>query len=148
MPIMQNSALIISAGSVILAMVLVAGPVQATELVRADYMVSCQGCHLADGGGFPKKGVPKMTGFVGKFLTVPGGREFLVQVPGSAQSDLSDDRLANVLNWILTTFSAAQIPANFVPYSAKEVKRLRNSPIARVADTREQLVREMNKTAP
>ena len=53
-----------------------------------DYMLHCRGCHLADGTGSPGA-VPSLTGLFGKFLWVPGGREYLVRVPGSAKSPLS-----------------------------------------------------------
>ena len=66
------------------------------------YMLQCQGCHLADGTGAPGA-VPSLEG-MGRFLSVPGGREYLVRVPGSAQSPLSDLELAEVLNWMLREF--------------------------------------------
>jgi hypothetical protein len=115
------------------------------EPVRADYMLACQGCHLDDGRGFPARGVPKLSGYVGNFLKVPGGREFLVQVPGSAQSDLSDARLAALLNWILRSFSAKQLPSDFVEYSAAEVGRLRSRPLVAVSSTRAGLVRQIDR---
>jgi cytochrome c553 len=59
----------------------------ATPSVQAAYMLGCQGCHLEDGRGFPQRGVPALNEFVGNFLKVPGGREYLVQVPGAAQSE-------------------------------------------------------------
>ena len=55
-----------------------------------DYMLNCQGCHRADGAGTPGT-VPALAGSVGRFLAVRGGREFLVQVPGVAQSILDDE---------------------------------------------------------
>jgi len=126
-----------------LALLAASVPAAATDRVRVDYMLSCQGCHLDNGRGFPERGVPDMDGFVGNFLKVPGGREFLVRVPGSAQSQLPDDRLAEVLNMILTTFSPAQLPSDFVPYTAAEVRRLRAQPLVDVARTREELVRRI-----
>ena len=60
-----------------------------TDLARQNYILNCQGCHLADGTGFRGK-VPKMAGFVGYFLHVDGGREFIVQVPGAANAPISD----------------------------------------------------------
>ncbi|WP_152223455.1 hypothetical protein [Pseudomonas sp. SCB32] len=35
--------------------------------------------------------MPAFPGLLGKFLSVPGGREYLVQVPGSVLSGLSDE---------------------------------------------------------
>ena len=71
-----------------------------TQRAKMHYMLNCQGCHQADGRGL-QGSVPDMRNFVGKFLDTPGGREFLVQVPGSANSPLSDAALAELLNWIL-----------------------------------------------
>jgi len=119
----------------------------ATPSVQAAYMLGCQGCHLEDGRGFPQRGVPALNGFVGNFLKVPGGREYLVQVPGAAQSELSNERLADVLNWMLRTFSPAQLPADFTPYTAPEVGRLRRSPLVEVAPVRVELLRRLETVA-
>jgi len=119
----------------------------ATASVQAAYMLGCQGCHLEDGRGFPQRGVPALNGFVGNLLKVPGGREYLVRVPGAAQSELSDERLADVLNWMLRTFSPAQLPADFMPYTAPEVGRLRKSPLVEVAPVRVELLRRLETVA-
>ncbi len=116
-----------------------ASAVQA-DPVRIDYMLNCQGCHLPGGEGFPKRGVPRLRGAVGGFLGVEGGRAYLVQVPGVALSDLPDDRLAAVLNWIIQEFSEAERPADFVPYTAEEVAHLRKSPLIEVAPARKALM--------
>ena len=105
---------------------------------RLNYMLNCQGCHAADGRGL--NDIPTMADFVGSFLSVDGGRAYLVQVPGSANSPLSDQDLADVLNWILLTMSAAQLPHPFVPYSAKEVAGFRQQPLADAAATRARLL--------
>lgn len=137
------------AGSYRLAMLLLLWSATQAEAAspRTDYMLACQGCHLDDGRGFPARGVPALTDFVGNFVQVPGGREFLVQVPGSAQSSLSDQRLADLLNWMLRTFSADQLPAGFVPYSAVEVGHLRADPLVDVAGVRAGLVRRIEGLA-
>ena len=73
--------------------------------LQFDYMMNCQGCHLPDGAGFPAHVTSRLVaGNLGNFLRVDGGREFLVRVPGSAQSDLGDARLAAVLNWMLVSY--------------------------------------------
>ena len=48
---------------------------------HADYMLHCQGCHGPDGSG-ARGAVPSFRGEVAKFLRVPGGREYLLRVPG------------------------------------------------------------------
>lgn len=112
----------------------------ATESAEADYMLSCQGCHLPDGRGFPDRQVPDLRQQMGQFLKVPGGREFLVQVPGSAQTALSDADLARLLNWMLVRFSREQLPADFQPFSAAEVATLRKTPLVNVTTVRSNLL--------
>ena len=126
--------------AVLLLLLLAASSGWATEPAEADYMLNCQGCHLPDGSGFPARQVPDLRNQMGRFLSVPGGREFLVQVPGSAQSALNDADLAHLLNWMLLRFSAAQLPANFQPYTAAEVGALRKQPLARVSEVRSELL--------
>lgn len=104
-----------------------------------DYMLQCQGCHLADGAGMPPD-VPALSGHMARFLGVPGGRSFLVRVPGSAQSPLDDAALAAVLNWMLQRFGPADIAAQHPPYSAEEVARLRAEPLVDVVARRAELV--------
>ena len=125
---------------VALLLLLAASSGWATEPAEADYMLNCQGCHLPDGSGFPARQVPDLRNQMGRFLSVPGGREFLVQVPGSAQSGLNDADLARVLNWMLLRLSAAQLPADFQPYTAAEVGALRKQPLARVSEVRSELL--------
>ena len=58
-----------------------------------------------------------------KFLWVPGGREYLIRVPGVATSPLSDADLAEVMNWMLWRFDKEHLPANFRPFTAAEIGR-------------------------
>lgn len=109
---------------------------------QSNYMLNCQGCHLADGSGLPGS-VPSMRGIVGSFLTVPGGRDFLVQVPGSANAPLSDAALAELLNWILTTMSAEQLSPDFQHYTEAEVEKMRQHTLVDVAEVRSNLVAKM-----
>ena len=114
-------------GSALVA--LVAAPAGA-ETPAVNYMLQCQGCHLPDGRGKPGA-VPDLKD-LGRFLSVPGGREYLVRVPGSAQSPLSDADLAALLNWMVRRFGPAQVAANFDPYTAGEVAGMRRPPLADV----------------
>ncbi|MED5609469.1 MULTISPECIES: c-type cytochrome [Pseudomonas] len=125
-----------------LAALLLVGPASAwtTEPRQLDYMLNCQGCHLPDGSGNPQRQVPAFPGQLGKFLGVPGGREYLVQVPGSALSGLSDDALAGVLNWMLERFDREQLPADFQPYSGAELHGWRQRVPADVGQVRRDLL--------
>ena len=109
------------------------------ERAKSNYMLNCQGCHQADGSGLVGS-VPSMQGFVGSFLAVPGGRDFLVQVPGSANSPLSDADLAELLNWILTTMSKEQLTDSFQYYTETEVAKSRQHILVDVSEIRSQLV--------
>ncbi len=88
------------------------------------WMLNCQGCHRADGGG-TGGAVPPMPGIVARFLWVPGGREYLIRVPGVATSPLADDSLAVLVNWMLKKFDPENIPGEFTPYTPEEVSSLR-----------------------
>jgi len=92
--------------------------------VQTLWMLNCQGCHRADGSGAGSE-VPAMPGIVARFLTVPGGREFLIRVPGVATSPLDDRSLALLVNWMLARFDPGHIPGDFTPFTAEEVSGFR-----------------------
>ena len=100
------------------------------------YMLHCQGCHLADGTGSPGK-VPALRQSVARYLTVPGGREYLLRIPGVSQAPLDDAELAAVLNWVIGRFGPADALAGAAPFTASEVARHRPSrPSSRSATAR------------
>jgi mono/diheme cytochrome c family protein len=103
-----------------------------------NYILHCQGCHLADGRATPGK-IPALVG-AGRFLAVEGGRKFLVQVPGVSLSVIDDRELAELLNWMLYRFSPGEIPADFEPYTAQEVARYRRTPLVEVERVRAKLI--------
>ena len=107
---------------------------------QTDYMLHCRGCHGPNGEAAPGA-APVMRGQLAKFLWAPGGREYLIRVPGTAQSELDDARTAALLNWILRQFSPNEIPSDFVPYSAAEVTRHRRPPLTDVFAVRRDLMR-------
>lgn len=114
---------------------------------EVNYMLHCQGCHLPDAAGFDGR-VPPMKDFVGYFLHSSEGRQFVVRVPGVAQSALSDDELAELVNWLLTRFSAEQLPAPFVPFTAAEVGKLRLDPEPDPEDTRTNILASIAADLP
>lgn len=107
---------------------------------HVDYMLHCQGCHGADGRGSPGA-VPSLQNQVGRFLRAPGGREYLIRVPGSAQSALGDAELAELLNWMIHGFGPED--ADFTPFSAEEVSRHRARPLVDVEAVRRDLLRRI-----
>ncbi len=113
------------------------------ESPRVNYMLECQGCHLADGSGSPGA-VPDLRASLPALLRVPGGRSYLVQVPGSATSPLSDADLAAVLNWMTATFAATE---RVEPFTAAEVAAHRRSPLVEVEARRAELLGASGRAA-
>lgn len=107
--------------------------------------MECQGCHLSDGSGGVSS-IPSFNNHVAKFLTVPGGREFLAQVPGVARAPLSDEDMALVLNWLLLEFGPRHIAEQYPPYTADEVARLRKIPLMAVTQRRSVLVKKIERS--
>jgi mono/diheme cytochrome c family protein len=104
-----------------------------------DYSRNCQGCHGHTGISVAQ--VPDLKNRVGYFVHTPDGRRFLVQVPGVALSMLDDRRLADLLNWVLRTYSPGQLPPDFTPYTEEEVSTWRKSPLKKVLPERDRVIR-------
>ena len=109
-------------------------------------MLHCQGCHLADGAGLPGH-VPRLQGQVSKFLHSDEGRAYLLRVPGVAQSALSDQRLADVMNWTVREFDPEHLPAAFTPYGSDEVGRWRQQIMRDVSAARLRILQEADHAA-
>ena len=126
----------------------------ACSAVRADeqraqvnYMLHCQGCHLPQTEGLPGK-VPPMKDFVGYFLHSREGREFLVRVPGVAQSALSDEEVAELMNWLVVEHSPDQLPGDFAPFTSVEVAALRVNPESDPERRRGEILAEIARELP
>ncbi len=107
---------------------------------QLDYMLQCQGCHLADGRAIPEAGIPTMNDLADRFFGAPGGRDFLVQVPGSSQAPLSDRALASLMNWMLERFQTRTPRQPIRPYTEEEVARARARTPIDVTATRARLL--------
>ena len=79
-----------------------AGPAQ-------DYTLYCMGCHGAQAQGVPGK-IPPLAGALARFMRTPEGRNYVLRVPGAANSALADAQLAAVLNWLAERYSAPDEP--------------------------------------
>lgn len=104
-------------------------------------MLQCMGCHTPDGRGEPGH-VPSIRNTLAALANRAEGRKFLVQVPGSAQSRLSDAELADVLNWMVENLSEVPKPYAFARFTAAEVAGYRRTPLVAVGPVRERLVAE------
>ncbi|WP_373421911.1 c-type cytochrome [Burkholderia multivorans] len=121
-----------------------AGDVADAALARQHWVLNCMGCHTATGGGIPGK-VPPLANSLGYFTHVPAGREYVMRVPGASNSALSDQELADVLNWVLTTMNRDALPRDFKPYTADEVAAHRHPALSDVATVRAGLVRALHE---
>lgn len=109
---------------------------------KAVYDANCAACHQPDGAGALGL-APPLAGTLGKRMAVPEGRKYLPGIviaglAGKIQSkgvmyegimpnwqQFSDAELAAVLNHVLTTFNAAELPADFKPIEADELAAAR-----------------------
>ncbi|NMG36315.1 cytochrome c [Azoarcus sp. TTM-91] len=127
----------------LLALLGMAPPAQADP--RMDYMLHCSGCHRPDGSGAPHSGVPSLVGRMGYFARSAEGRDYLIRVPGTANSPLDHAATARVLNWMMDNFSPAERPADFQPYTEAEIAKVRADWLSNAADVRMKLVAEMKQ---
>jgi mono/diheme cytochrome c family protein len=107
-----------------------------------NFQLQCMGCHHADGAGEPGR-VPSLRRTLVAFAMLPEGREFVIRVPGVAQSTLSDAETAELLNWMARHLSDAAPPEGFANFTAEEVARSRHHPLPAVAAARADLMRRV-----
>jgi len=106
---------------------------------KANYMLNCMGCHVENGAGAPGK-VPSIRNTLVPFAQLAAGRRYLVQVPGTAQSPLSNSDVAELLNWMMRNLSARPIPAGVADFTEAEVASYRAKRLIDVAGTRATLL--------
>lgn len=117
------------------------------ERATINYRLNCAGCHLEDGMG--RTGlVPPLAGTMGGIFSLPGGREYIGRIPGVANSFMTDGELSAVLNWSLRRFDPKSLPADFRPYTAEEVGRLRRAPMSDTTVRRAMLVAASGAVEP
>ena len=112
---------------------------------QQDYILYCMGCHGPQAEGVPGK-VPPLAHALGRYMRSPAGRNYILRVPGAANSVLSDAQLAGVLNWLAQTFDAQELSSDVPLFSAAEVTSQRHSPLPSVLATRREVVRELAAT--
>jgi mono/diheme cytochrome c family protein len=112
-----------------------------------DYVLYCMGCHGPRAEGVPGK-VPPLAHALGRFMRTPAGRNYVLRVPGAANSVLSDAQLAAVLNWLAQTYDGDELPSDVPLFSTAEVTGVRHSPLASVLATRREVVRDLAATGP
>jgi mono/diheme cytochrome c family protein len=109
-----------------------AAPVDRFTQPERDYILACGGCHGFRGTSNPTL-VPSLKGLAGYFLYLPEGRAYLARLPNVAFSTLSDEQLADVLNYVVFDLGAGSAPPGSQPYGAAEVGRWRRQPLTEVS---------------
>ncbi|MDC8786386.1 c-type cytochrome [Roseateles koreensis] len=116
---------------------------QGAQRAQRNYTQFCSGCHLPDGSGAPTKGIPSMQGMLARFLGVPGGRQYIVQVPGVMNSGLKDGEVAELMNWLVGQMSPENAATPPPGYSPSEIAMLRSTRPVDVPAARRALIQRM-----
>ena len=106
---------------------------------QVNFALHCMGCHTPDGSGVEGR-VPSMRDSLVPLSAIPDGRRYLVQVPGSSQSTLSDAELAELLNWMIHNLSNVRPPPSLISFTTSEVGAYRKETLSQVRATRERLL--------
>jgi cytochrome c553 len=109
-----------------------------------DYILNCMGCHGTQAEGVPGK-IPPLANMLSRFMRTPEGRNYVLRVPGAANSALSDAQLAAVLNWLAVTYDSPSA-TNLAPFTTAEVSAVRRKPLISVLAARSAVVRSLATT--
>lgn len=128
------------------------------------YATRCAVCHQPAGEGIP--GIyPPLAATLGPFARGADGRAYLIRVVtfgmvGPIRSrgatynglmpshpGLSDEEVAELLNFILRAFNAGELPPDFQPFTAEEVAEVRAMPRSPAA-VREERARVLAAPGP
>ena len=82
------------------------------------YLESCGGCHGLTGSS-AKREIPELKGHVGRFACTAEGRAYIGRLPNVAFANLSDQNLAEAMNYMVFTLGGTSAPKGAKPYSAR-----------------------------
>ena len=124
-----------------LALPLIAGALERPETKdpAQNYLLFCGGCHSPQGAGAAHR-VPALNETLPQFLKVAGGRDYLLHVPGVANSQLSDAAMAAVMNWCTQRFAPEQVAQGWQPFTTAEIAAARRAPRLSVKSMRRSLM--------
>jgi mono/diheme cytochrome c family protein len=111
-----------------------------------DYTLYCMGCHGPQAQGVPGK-IPPLAGTLARFMRTAEGRNYVLRVPGAANSALPDRQLTAVLNWLAVEFRVPEEAAP-APFTEQELASVRHVPLANVRTTRAEVVRALAASGP
>src|SRR5262249_23013913 len=108
---------------------------------QLDYMLYCMGCHGETAQGVAGEG-PRLAGNLPLYMRTSEGRNYVLRVPGAANSVLSDEGITLVFNWLATTYPAPGQPPPR-PFTVAEVTNARHMPLANVQATRIEVLKSL-----
>lgn len=117
--------------------------VAAERSATKNYILRCLGCHGADGSGAPKQGIPAFPGLVDPLYSNDKGRTYLVHVPGVTASSLTNNEIAEVLNYVADRWAKA--PEQLQRFTAQEVQERQQVPVKDVVALRRALTEQLRQ---
>ena len=122
-------------------------PAAVSHDVETNYRLYCMGCHVSDGSGLDGK-VPSVRATLVPLAQRADGRRFLVQVPGVAQSPLSNAEIAALLNWMVSNLAERPATQPVAAFTEDEVARHRSERLVSVRATRAKLLAGAKSETP
>lgn len=110
----------------------------ALSRAEQNYFLHCMGCHGETGAGLEGQ-VPDLRKDLPRLAAMPGGRAYLLRVPGVTQSSLDPEQLAEVMNYTVRTFGGKGV-TGLAPFTTAEVAAARGDPLLEVTATRANLL--------
>lgn len=102
----------------------------------SNYILRCAGCHGMDGAGSNIGGIPSLS-LIKSFTSDAQGRMYVMHVPGVVNSSLSDQEIADVVNYAVEKWGAKDV--SFQRFNLEEVTRLRANNIDDIVSYRRNL---------
>jgi len=101
----------------------------------------CSGCHGLNGnGGSATSGIPSFRDFIGAFADDEAGRTYVLHVPGVVNTNLDDEVIASVMNYVMTTWGGTSLPRDYRAFTKDEVAVRRQYAVADVVALRREIV--------
>ncbi|MEZ4588006.1 MAG: hypothetical protein R2909_16635 [Gemmatimonadales bacterium] len=125
--------------ALLLAAAFALGCAEHDQRARGNYLLHCMGCHGENGEGLEGH-VPNMRTDLARLVTSPGGRAYVLRVPGVTQSTLEPEALAEVLNYTVREFAGKAVARKVEPFTAADVIAARARPLLEITETRAGLV--------
>ena len=98
---------------------------------RTNYLEYCGGCHGLQGYSAGNR-IPTLRGRAGYFLCNSLSRDYAARLPNVVFTNISNNELAALLNYVMFEIGAATAPANAQPYRADELARTRREPLTTI----------------